>query len=353
MKALQIGLGSMGKRRIRNLMAIGITDITGFDKREDRRSEAEQKYRIRTIHELTDEILSDHDVMIISTPPDRHLEYMKLAVKKGKPAFVEASVIKDGLEQLSRTAKESGTLIAPSCTFRFHSGVKTIKQIVRSGKFGKVCNFVYVMGQYLPDWHPWENIREFYVSNRQTSASREMVPFELTWLLDITGYPEETFAFYGKTHDLGVDIDDTYNVNLKFKGLLGTIVVDVVSRFATRSLIMNLERAQIRWNWEEKTIKLYNADTGEWEYFRESEGRAETDYNRNIVEEMYIDEMRSFLDAVKGISPFPNTLDEDIRILSLLEKAEQTNKGMRVSEGNGEQEPEGQKAERIECSVGR
>lgn len=334
MKALQIGLGSMGKRRIRNLKAIGITDITGFDRREDRRTEAESKYQIRTTAELTDTILSKHDIYIISTPPDRHLDYMQIAVKKGKPAFVEASVIRDGLEQLSLAAQESGTLIAPSCTFRFHSGVKTIKKIVLSGKYGKVCNFIYVMGQYLPDWHPWENIKEFYVSRRETSASREMVPFELTWILDITGYPEETFAFYGKTHDLGVDIDDTYNVNLKFNGFLGTIVVDVVSRFATRSLIMNLERAQIRWNWEEKTIKLYDADKKEWDYYRESEGRAEADYNRNIVEEMYIDEMRAFVDAVKGTVPFPNSLNEDIKILTLLEKAEQTNKGICVNGKN-------------------
>jgi hypothetical protein len=190
------------------------------------------------------------------------------------------------------------------------------------------------MGQYLPDWHPWEDIKKFYVSKRETSASREMVPFELTWILDITGYPEETFAFYGRTHNLGVDIDDTYNVNLKFRGFLGTVVIDVVSRFATRSLIMNLERAQIRWNWEEKTIKLYDADKKEWDYYRESEGRADADYNKNIVEEMYIDEMRAFVDAVKGTIPFPNSLDEDIKILTLLEKAEQTNKGICVNEKN-------------------
>lgn len=331
MKALQIGLGSMGKRRIRNLLSIGIENITGFDKREDRRKEAEEKYEIKTTDELSNELLSESDIFIVSTPPDRHLEYIKLAVKLGKPVFVEASVIKDGLEELSRTAKETGTLIAPSCTFRFHPGVKTVKDLVLSGKYGKLCNFVYVMGQYLPDWHPWENIKDFYVSKKETSASREMVPFELTWLLDVTGHPEEVFAFYGSNHNMGVDIDDTYNVNLKFKESLGTLIVDVVSRFATRSLIMNLERAQIRWNWEEKMIKLYDAESKKWEHFSVDEGHAESGYNKNIVEEMYIDEMRAFVDSAKGIKPFPNTLDDDIEILSILEKAEQTNKGIQVN----------------------
>ena len=331
MKALQIGLGSMGKRRIRNLLALGIKDITGFDMREDRRAEARDKYNITTTSELDEALLSNSDIYIISTPPDRHLEYMKLAVKHGKPAFVEASVIKKGLAELAQAAGEADVLIAPSCTFRFHPGVKTVKDIVLSGKYGRLCNFVYVMGQYLPDWHPWEQIKDFYVSKRETSASREMVPFELTWLLDITGHPEEVFSFYGQTHDMGADIDDTYNVNLKYKGFLGTLVVDVVSRFATRSLIMNLERAQIRWNWEDKVIRLYDADKKEWELFREPEGRAESQYNKNIIEEMYIEEMRAFVDASKGVRTFPNTLDEDISILDLLEKAEQTNRGMVLS----------------------
>ncbi len=331
MKALQVGLGSMGKRRIRNLLALGINDITGFDKREDRRREAEEKYNIKTTGEISAELLNESDVYIVSTPPDRHNEYMKYAVTHGKPAFIEASVIKEGLQEIAETAAENGTLIAPSCTFRFHPGVKIIKDIVLGKKYGKICNFTYIMGQYLPDWHPWENIKDFYVGKKETSASREMVPFELTWLLDVTGNPEEVFAFYGSTHNMGVDIDDTYNVNFRFKDFLGTLIVDVVSRFATRSLIMNLERAQIRWNWEEKTIKLYDAESKKWESFNLEEGHAEDGYNKNIAEEMYIDEMRAFVESAKGAKPFPNTLANDIAILDILEKAEQTNKGLSVN----------------------
>ena len=40
--------------------------------------------------------------------------------------------------------------------------------------------FVYHSGQYLPDWHPWESYKDFYVSNPATGARREIVPFELS-----------------------------------------------------------------------------------------------------------------------------------------------------------------------------
>ena len=47
-----VGLGSMGKRRIRNLQANGEKDIVGFDIRPDRNAEAKEKYGIKTVHAL-------------------------------------------------------------------------------------------------------------------------------------------------------------------------------------------------------------------------------------------------------------------------------------------------------------
>ena len=44
MRILVIGLGSMGKRRIRNLSVLGHSTIAGFDIRSDRRLEAAKKY---------------------------------------------------------------------------------------------------------------------------------------------------------------------------------------------------------------------------------------------------------------------------------------------------------------------
>ena len=76
MKAIVIGLGSMGKRRVRNLIANGVTDITGLDPREDRRKETEDKYSIKTIEAISEASdLEGYDVALISTPPDLHMYY--------------------------------------------------------------------------------------------------------------------------------------------------------------------------------------------------------------------------------------------------------------------------------------
>ena len=52
LRVLQVGLGSMGKRRIRNLQELGIKDIIGFDPKEERRKEAQREELSRKSVEL-------------------------------------------------------------------------------------------------------------------------------------------------------------------------------------------------------------------------------------------------------------------------------------------------------------
>ena len=75
MKILVIGLGSMGRRRIRNLQNLGYKNIIGYDKKKSRRDESKQKYRLKTFEKIEDALDYNPKAMIISTPPDLHLQY--------------------------------------------------------------------------------------------------------------------------------------------------------------------------------------------------------------------------------------------------------------------------------------
>jgi len=322
MKFLVVGLGSMGKRRIRCLKFLGHADIIGIDKRDDRRSEVKNSYNIETIGDINDINSNDIDALIISTPPDKHLDYIVYAIENSKPAFVEASVILRGLSEANISAKKNKVLIAPSCTFRFHPGIKMIKEIIQSNQYGKVTNFSYHSGQYLPDWHPWEKVTDFYVSRKEVSACREIVPFELTWIVDIMGPVKNGSAFYGKTMDVGADVDDTYAISMEFDGSYGIMIVDVVSRFAVRSLLVNMEEGQLKWDWSDNHIKLFNTKDKNWKKIKFSVGKAEDGYNPNIIEEMYIEEIETFIKSIRNQQLWPNTLDDDIKVLKTLHKLE-------------------------------
>ena len=89
MNFLIIGLGSMGKRRIRCLQHLGIKLITGLDLRADRREEASAMYGIQTICSIENDDIGKYDAIIVSTPPDKHTEYVKMAIENKKPVFIE------------------------------------------------------------------------------------------------------------------------------------------------------------------------------------------------------------------------------------------------------------------------
>ncbi len=321
-----IGLGSMGKRRIRCLKTLGYNDIIGIDPREDRRNEVDALYQIKTKSSIDEITIRDVDAYVISTPPDKHTGYLKKIVDQKKPAFVEASVILDEVKEINDYNKEN-VFIAPSCTLRFHPVIKDIKEIIDSNKLGKVTNFTYHSGQYLPDWHPWEKVNDFYVSNRVTGGGREIVPFELTWIIDTIGYPDEVKGYFKKTIDFGADIEDTYAFILKYPYKIGAIIVDVASRYAIRHLIINLERGQIQWNWDDDFVSVYNADKNRWVKMFQPEGNSEVGYNKNLIEEMYIDEIKAFIDGIKNCKDFPNTLNNDIKVLELLNQIENSDGG--------------------------
>lgn len=322
MKALVIGLGSMGKRRIRCLQHHAVTSICGFDRAPERRAAAAAQYGIKTVETLQSTDLQAFDVILICTPPDQHHTAMAWAIDAYRPCFVEASVIRDPLPELLERAYRHKVLIAPSCTLRFHPAIRDIAAIVKSQRYGKVCNFSYHCGQYLPDWHPWEKVSDYYVSQPLTGGAREIVPFELTWMVEVFGWPLAVQGLRMRTTDVGAPIDDTYASLLSFGGFVGTMVVDVVARQAVRRLTLNFERASLYWDWDEARVRVYEADAGRVLELHQPKMAAQVGYNRNIGEAMYLDEVGSFLAAVRGESVFSHNLAADIRVLELLETIE-------------------------------
>lgn len=327
MNYLVIGLGSMGKRRIRNLSSNNEVNVWGFDIRADRRDEVEKAYRINTFSSLEKAVETvKFDAFIISVAPDLHMQYLEYGLEHDIHCFVEASVLTEGMEALIlENAKKPQIKICPSCTLRFHPSIKLIKKLVDEGKLGKLSNYSYHSGQYLPDWHPWESIKDYYVSNKVTGGCREIVPFELTWLNWVFGDIKSLCGFKSQTIDLDVDIDDVYTLNIKYRnGVLGNLIVDVVSRFAVRNLIINGETGQIQWDWNDKQLKFYDAIEKRWILFEEPKGDSMQGYNANIIENMYIDEIKTFIDCIKGKGEFPNSLEDDYVVLTNLSDLEKS-----------------------------
>lgn len=330
---LVIGLGSMGKRRVRNLIALGIQpqNIFGFDTRADRMIEAAGKYKIKTVEKIEEIDFDQIKGAVISVPPDLHMEYALFLAEKKIPMFIEASVLDDKMQELIKLEEKYGIVVCPSYTMGLFPAPQKVKEIVSGGKIGAPLYFTYHSGQYLPDWHPWESIMDFYVSKRETGGCREIVPFEMTWLVDVFGRPSKITCMKNKLSNMKADIDDIYNLLIEFNtGIVGHLCVDVISKPAIRFMRVTGSEGTLEWDENGKKIKFFTAVTGKWEEIKLDHGTVEKNYIN--PEEPYINEMKLFIDSINGPRVFKNTLKSDYEILQFLYQAEKSfDRGMHVS----------------------
>jgi hypothetical protein len=88
--------------------------------------------------------------------------------------------------------------------------------------------------------------------------------------------------------------------------------------------VINGDKKQLYWNWDENVIKIFDPETSDWESHSYEAAAAQSGYNKNITEQMYIDEIASFISAINKESKFPNSLEHDKAVLNLLYSVEKS-----------------------------
>src|SRR4051794_30262139 len=69
-RILVVGLGSMGRRRLRNLTHIGGSDLAGFEPDDERRQSVGAETGLPVFSSFEDAIGWEPEALVISTPPD-------------------------------------------------------------------------------------------------------------------------------------------------------------------------------------------------------------------------------------------------------------------------------------------
>ena len=106
-----IGLGSMGKRRIRLIKEMySDYSIIGIDGREDRRIEAAEKFHINTFPSM-EEIDQKIDCAFVCTSPLSHASIIKDCLERKWHVFTELNLVDTGYTQNMQTAKNNGCVL--------------------------------------------------------------------------------------------------------------------------------------------------------------------------------------------------------------------------------------------------
>lgn len=324
MKLLIVGLGSMGKRRARLAKGMDASiQISGVDTTESRRVEAEG-LGITAYASIGEAVAAEKfDAALVCTAPITHAGIISELLDAGLPVFTELNLVSDGYEENMKKAKEKGLPLFLSSTMLYRGETQYIKHQVEA--FDKPVNYIYHIGQYLPDWHPWENYKNFFVGDKRTGGVREIFGIDLPWLLDTFGPVKSLHVEKDKISQLEVDYPDSYFVTLRHEnGVKGMLAVDVVSPKAVRNFECFGEGLHLFWEGNPKSLYTFDHDKGEklpvntYESF-EHDSR----YSDNIVENAYVDELANFFAVLKGTEQPRYSFEKDLETIRLIEAIEE------------------------------
>jgi predicted dehydrogenase len=336
MKFLIAGLGSIGRRHLRNLRLLGEEDIVLYRTHRSTLPDNELTgYQVET--DLRSALVRKPDAVIVANPTALHMDVAIPAAEAGCAIFLEKPVSDSlaRLDELAVTAERSGSQILVGFQFRFHPTLQKAAQLIREGAIGQVLTAHAHWGEFLPNWHPWEDYRHSYAARADLGGGviRTLI-HPLDYIRWLVGEVDQVWSFNGHISPLELDVEDVAEIGLHFaKGAIGGVHLNYFQRPPVHCLEIVGTNGTLRWDNADGILRAYRmpAVFGTWsteppapekEEFGTPEG-----YDRN---DMFIEQMRHFIAVVRREVMPVCTLEDGRCALNIALAAETASREMRM-----------------------
>lgn len=320
MKMLIVGGGSVGKRHLRNFRSLGIEQFGVVDPRADRRAELDTEPGVMATYEALEPALAgSFGAAVVCAPTASHVPIGTLCLKAGLHVLMEKpiSATLDGTAEMLEEARARRLAFMVGYTYRFWPPLQRLKQLLDDQAIGRLL-FVHVaFSQYLPDWHPWEDYRSWFMSKREQGGGAlldESHTIDMVrWLV---GEVADLWCEVGNLSALEMTADDYAQFVLRFEnGVRATVHMDVFSRQPQRLIECAGESGNLRCDLNANEVVTFRPGADP------AVERFTCDRN-----EMFVAEARHFLDVLAGTAE-PNVSGEDaVRTLRVLEAGRESNR---------------------------
>ena len=324
MKFLIAGLGSIGRRHFRNLIALGEKDIVLLRTRKATLPDDELAgYPVET--DLA-EALKKHkpDAVVVANPTSLHLDVAIPAAEAGCHILLEKPVSHslDRLDQLEKAAAKSGSKILVGFQFRYHPTLNKARELIHSDALGKILTVHVHWGEYLPQWHPWEDYRQSYAARADLGGGVIVtLTHPLDYLRFLLGDVASLWSFNEHLSALELDVEDFAEIGLKFSsGAVGGVHINYFQRPGVHKLEIVGTDGTMRWDNADGILHLFKmpAPFGSYsdlppapvtESFSPPQG-----FERN---QLFIAQTQHFIDIVRGDAQPICTLTDGVRALQM------------------------------------
>ncbi len=319
MKFLIAGLGSIGRRHFRNLIALGEKDILLL--RSHRATLSDDELVGYPVETDLDEALKKYkpDAVVISNPTALHLDIAIPAAQAGCSILMEKPIAGslEHVDELESALKKGGGKLLVGFQFRFHPMLRKAHQLIEEGAIGKPLSFHVQWGEYLPNWHPWEDFKQSYAARPDLGGG---VILTLTHPLDyirmLLGEVDSLWAFTSSLN-LNLPVEDAAEIGLKLaNGAIGSVHVDYNQQPPNHRWEIVGSNGTMKWDNVSGALEIFSAEKKAWVAYEPPAG-----FERNV---MFIEEMKHFIKVAQKKELPVCTLEDGKRALQLALAAHQS-----------------------------
>lgn len=294
MKFLIAGLGSIGRRHLRNLLALGQQDILLYRSGRATLPDAElDGFPVET--DLQAALAHQPDAVIVSNPTALHLEVAIPAARAGCHLLLEKPISHtlERVAELEQACAASGSRVLTGFQFRFNPGLEKIEDLLNAGTIGRVVSCQAHWGEYLPNWHPWEDYRHSYSARPDLGGGVVLtLCHPLDYLRGLLGEVTAVSALTGSQGGLGLSVEDSAIIGLQFaSGALGGVHLDYIQQPAAHRLELIGTTGTLRWDNTDSAVDVLRPGQPQERY------AAPAGFERNT---MFVDMMEHFIAVLRG-----------------------------------------------------
>lgn len=269
MKILLIGLGSIGKRHLRNILSLGYTDIAVVS----RNGMLPEEFSQCNAYTSTETAIEQNkfDKAVVCLPTSLHVTALLTLLKAGiKNIYLEKPVSHnyDNVEELLQLIQQADAKIFVGYDLHYDLGLQKVKELISSKSIGTIVSANAQVGQYLPDWRPHEDYRNGMSAKKETGGGVLLdLVHEFDYLYWLLGDVKTIASFNKNSGSLEIQTEDIAEVLLQFKnGTIGSIHLDYLQQKLVRNCLFTGSEGTVFWDLAANKVKWILKDKSEHEF---------------------------------------------------------------------------------------
>ena len=255
---LVIGAGSIGERHIHVLQNLGYNNIFVYRQRN---------LPLRTISQKSVKTFTNWDMIkeitpvaaFICTPSSYHITQAIDCANLGIHLLVEKPLSSElsNFKMLRETVEKHNVNLQVGYMLRYHPLMQQLKGFIQSNLFGNLLSYQSYWGEYLPNWHPWENYRNSYAAQKNLGGGVALTLSHdihlILWLSESKLIDYSIIKNYRA--NLEIDVESGADISMKFEnGITGHCHLNYFEKATKRYYRLVFDEASVEINYDKNEM---------------------------------------------------------------------------------------------------